>query len=126
MQYFRAKNLAPAFVICAALTAALVPAALHVFETHLLGQEKQSKSGGDNYTKLAPYFPTPEIVVDRMLQLGGLKAGEKMYDLGSGDGRIVIMAARKYRAQAVGVELDESLYKQSMQRIRTLGLEPRA
>ena len=71
---------------------------------------------------LAPYFPTPESVVDRMLQLGGIKAGENLYDLGSGDGRIVIMAARKYKANAFGVELDDTLYKQSVERIRTLGL----
>jgi predicted RNA methylase len=61
-----------------------------------------------------------------MLQLGGLKAGEKMFDLGSGDGRIVIMAARKYKADAVGVEFDDSLYKQSMERIKTLGLSATA
>src|SRR5712664_2270193 len=76
--------------------------------------------------KLAPYYPTPETIVDKMLQLGGLKAGEKLYDLGSGDGRIVIMAARKYKADATGVELDESLYKQSSERIKTLGLAPTA
>ena len=76
--------------------------------------------------KVAPYFPTPQTIVDKMLQLGELKAGEKMYDLGSGDGRIVIMAARKYQADANGVELDESLYKQSVERIRTLGLTPKA
>jgi predicted RNA methylase len=57
-----------------------------------------------------------------MLQLGAIKPGEKMYDLGSGDGRIVIMAARKYKADATGVELDEALYKQSSERIKTLGL----
>ena len=71
---------------------------------------------------LAPYYPTPQAVVDKMLQLGGLKAGEKMFDLGSGDGRIVIMAAQKYKADATGVELGDSLYRQSMDRIRTLGL----
>jgi protein-L-isoaspartate O-methyltransferase len=76
--------------------------------------------------KIAPYFPTPQSVVTKMLQLGELKAGEKMYDLGSGDGRIVIMAARQYKADAWGVELDESLYKQSVERIRTLGLAPTA
>ncbi|MGD1093318.1 MAG: class I SAM-dependent methyltransferase [Bryobacteraceae bacterium] len=76
--------------------------------------------------KLAPYYPTPETVVDKMLQLGGLKAGEKMFDLGSGDGRIVIMAARKYKADATGVEFDDSLYKQSMDRIKTLGLSATA
>jgi len=72
--------------------------------------------------KVAPYFPTPQTIVDKMLQLGELKAGEKMYDLGSGDGRIVIMAARKYKADSTGVELDDALFKQSSQRIKTLGL----
>ena len=72
--------------------------------------------------KLAPYYPTPQIVVEKMLQFGGLKAGEKMFDLGSGDGRIVIMAAQKFRADATGVEFDDSLYKQSVDKIKTLGL----
>ena len=72
--------------------------------------------------KLAPYYPTPEIVVEKMLELGGLKAGEKMFDLGSGDGRIVIIAARKYKADATGVEFDSSLVKQSSARIKSLGL----
>jgi len=65
----------------------------------------QTSEGG----KLAPYYPTPETIVQKMLQLGALKAGEKMYDLGSGDGRIVIMAAQKFHAEAVGVELDKDL-----------------
>jgi len=60
--------------------------------------------------KLAPYYPTPETIVDKMLELGGLKAGEKMYDLGSGDGRIVITAAQKF-------------CRQSLDRIRKLGLD---
>jgi predicted RNA methylase len=75
---------------------------------------------------LAPYYATPTAVVDRMLKLGGLEAGEKMFDLGSGDGRIVIMAARKYKADATGVEFDDSLFKQSMQRIKSLGLSATA
>ena len=73
--------------------------------------------------KLAPYYPTPETVVVRMLELGGLQAGEKMFDLGSGDGRIVIAAAQKFRAHAVGVELDKELCRQSLERIRKLKLE---
>jgi protein-L-isoaspartate O-methyltransferase len=77
-------------------------------------------------TALAPYFPTPQTIVRRMLELGELKAGEKMFDLGSGDGRIVIMAADKFKADATGVEIDEALFKQSMARIRKLGLESRA
>jgi ubiquinone/menaquinone biosynthesis C-methylase UbiE len=76
--------------------------------------------------KLAPYYPTPQTIVEKMLELGGLKAGEKMFDLGSGDGRIVIMAAQKFHAEAVGIEIDRDLWKQSMDRIRKLGLEKTA
>jgi len=76
--------------------------------------------------RLAPYYPTPETIVRKMLELGELKAGEKMFDLGSGDGRIVIMAAQKFHAQAVGVEMDKDLYRQSMDRIKKLGLEKQA
>jgi protein-L-isoaspartate O-methyltransferase len=76
--------------------------------------------------KLAPYFPTPPSIVERMLQLVDLKKGEKMFDLGSGDGRIVIMAARKFGADATGVEFDDSLYRLSMQEIKRLKLEKTA
>jgi protein-L-isoaspartate O-methyltransferase len=72
--------------------------------------------------KLAPYYPTPEIIVEKMLRFGELKPGEKVYDLGSGDGRIVIAAAKKFKANAVGVEFDDSLAKQSSDRIAKLGL----
>lgn len=80
----------------------------------------------DKTEKLAPYYPTPQSIVEKMFNLGELKAGEKMFDLGSGDGRIVIMAAQKFKADATGVEFDDSLYKQSMDRIRTLGLSATA
>lgn len=82
----------------------------------------QNAEGG----KLAPYYPTPETIVQRMLTLGGLKAGEKMFDLGSGDGRIVIIAAQKFHAEAVGVELDKDLCRQSIAKIQKLGLEKSA
>src|SRR3982750_4571618 len=84
----------------------------------------QTKSG--DIEKLAPYYPTPETIVMKMLQIGGLKAGEKMFDLGSGDGRIVIMAAQKFHAEAVGIELDKDLCKQSASKILKLGLEKNA
>src|SRR5580692_261822 len=76
--------------------------------------------------KLAPYYPTPESIVDRMLELVQLKAGEKMFDLGSGDGRIVIMAAQKYRANATGIELDADLVQSSTAKIHQLGLDKTA
>lgn len=73
--------------------------------------------------KLAPFFPTPPSIAEQMLKLGQLQKGEKMFDLGSGDGRIVIMAAEKFGAEATGVELDESLYKQSSAEIKRRGLK---
>jgi protein-L-isoaspartate O-methyltransferase len=97
---------------------ALPVAAGFVFTFFVVAQENKTDKG----EKLAPYLPTPETIVDRMLQLGELKAGETMWDLGSGDGRIVIDAARKYKANAIGVELDPSLVRQSSERIRTLKL----
>lgn len=72
--------------------------------------------------KLAQYYPTPITVVDKMLQLGGLKAGETIFDLGSGDGRIPILAAQKYKAKGIGVEYDDSLVRQSQDRVKALGL----
>jgi protein-L-isoaspartate O-methyltransferase len=75
-----------------------------------------------NQEKLAPYYPTPETIVVKMLELGDLKAGEKMFDLG----RIVIAAAGKFHAEAIGVELDKDLCRQSLERIRKLGLEKEA
>jgi predicted RNA methylase len=75
---------------------------------------------------LAPSIPTPITVVDRMLEAGHVKAGDTVYDLGSGDGRIVIAAAQKYGAKAVGVEMLPDLCRQAQRRIHELGLDDRA
>lgn len=80
----------------------------------------------NNPANLAPYYPTPETIVEKMLVLGEIKPGEKVYDLGSGDGRIVIMAAKKFKANAVGVEFNDGLWKQSSDRIAKLGLSATA
>ena len=73
-----------------------------------------------------PFVATPEVVVRRMLQLARVRSGEIVYDLGSGDGRIVIIAAKEFGARAFGVEIRKDLYEQSMARIRDLGLTDRA
>lgn len=72
-----------------------------------------SCAGLKGQEKLAPYVPTPPVVGQRMLELAELRAGEKMFDLGSGDGRLVILAAQKFGAEAVGVEIDSDLVAQS-------------
>ena len=72
---------------------------------------------------LAPDFPSPQVVIEKMLQAAHLKPGETLYDLGSGEGRIVIMAARQFKAKAVGIELSQDLCKAATARVKALGLE---
>jgi SAM-dependent methyltransferase len=60
-----------------------------------------------------PFVPTPQVVVDEMLRLAAVGPKDVVYDLGSGDGRIVITAAAKFGARGVGVELNEHLIYQS-------------
>ena len=57
------------------------------------------------------YVPTPQIVVDEMLLMGKINKSDYLIDLGSGDGRLVITAAKKYGAKALGVDLDTYLLK---------------
>ncbi|MBZ5543926.1 MAG: class I SAM-dependent methyltransferase [Acidobacteriia bacterium] len=89
-------------------------------------QEAPPPTPEDQKDRLAPYVPTPQNVVEAMLKLANVDKYDRVYDLGSGDGRIVIAAAQKFNAEAVGVELDDDLYKQSSARIAELGLQKRA
>ena len=74
---------------------------------------------------LAPFVPSPVLVVQRMLQLAELKPGEILFDLGAGDGRSVVMAAKVFSAIAVGVELREDLAKKALSTIHENGLADR-
>lgn len=62
-----------------------------------------------DYREEIPFVPTPIEVVDRMLELAEVKQADIIYDLGSGDGRIVIRAAKKYGARGIGIEMDPTL-----------------
>ena len=75
--------------------------------------------------KIVPFVPTPQRVVDKMIELAGIKKGDIVYDLGSGDGRIVIAAAKK-GAKAVGFEIDPELVGMSRQNIKKAGVEERS
>jgi len=74
---------------------------------------------------IAPFVPSPSTVVEYMLKLADLKAGEVVFDLGSGDGRTVIMAAKTFGARGVGIELREDLAKKALATIHETGLEGR-
>ncbi len=75
--------------------------------------------------KIVPFVPTPQEVVDKMIELAGVKKGDVVYDLGSGDGRIVISAAKK-GARAVGFDIDGDLVKESRENIRKAGVQDTA
>jgi methyltransferase family protein len=72
-----------------------------------------------------PYVPTPQVVVDRMLELARVKPGEMVIDLGSGDGRIMIEAATKYGARGFGVEIDPRLVRSSNEAAARAGVADR-
>jgi protein-L-isoaspartate O-methyltransferase len=72
---------------------------------------------------LAPYVVSPQQIVDRMLELADLKPGETVFDLGSGDGRILITAVQRFRAKAVGIEISDALVQSTTDRIQRLGLQ---
>jgi len=74
-------------------------------------QQPFSRHVRDYSSNLAPYVSSPQQIVDKMLEAAQLKPGETLYDLGCGDGRILITAAERYHAKAVGVEISESLVK---------------
>jgi hypothetical protein len=76
----------------------------------------------DEGKKIVPYVPTPQEVVEKMLEMAQVKKGDVVYDLGSGDGRIVVTAAKKYGVRAVGFEIDPDRIKESHENIKKAGV----
>jgi precorrin-6B methylase 2 len=71
------------------------------------------------------YVPTPQEVVDAMLKLAGVKAGDVVYDLGCGDGRIVITAAQKFGARGIGIDIDPQRIKEANANAQKAGVADR-
>jgi phospholipid N-methyltransferase len=83
------------------------------------GAIEKERTGG-------PYVPTPPVVVDHMLRMANLGPGDFVIDLGSGDGVIVLTAAKQFHARGFGVDIDPKLVRQSNARARDLGVADRA
>jgi hypothetical protein len=105
--------------IVGALRAAAVMAAL-LGAAHVGAAEKElERTGG-------PYVPTPKVVVDEMLRMGSVGAKDFVVDLGSGDGVIVLTAAKEHKARGYGVDIDADLVKRSNAEAARLGIADRA
>lgn len=80
------------------------------------------KANSHAETKEAPYVPTPQHVVRRMLETAGVGADDVVYDLGSGDGRIVVTAAQEFGARGVGIEIDPELIERARRNAEQAGV----
>jgi hypothetical protein len=83
------------------------------------------ESAAQELSKL-PYVPTPQLVVDEMLKLAGVTSKDFVIDLGSGDGRVILTAARDFRATGLGVDIDAKLVELANKQAKADGLAERA
>jgi tRNA A58 N-methylase Trm61 len=74
---------------------------------------------------LAPFVPSPPEVIRKMLEVAGVSYGDKVYDIGSGNGAIVIMAAREFGAKCVGIEMRHDLAERATEEARNQKIEHR-
>jgi len=79
--------------------------------------------GREDAVDLAPYVATPQEIVEKMLELADLIPGDILYDIGCGDGRIVITAAERYGVRAVGIDIVEERIRESKENARLAGVE---
>jgi SAM-dependent methyltransferase len=105
------------------LLAALLVGSATASHSQILIAFGQQPTVEDYRKNLAPYVGSPEHAVDKMLEVANLKPGEILYDLGCGDGRILIAAVSKYRAKAVGIEISEHLARTASERVKKAGLQ---
>jgi SAM-dependent methyltransferase len=84
----------------------------------------QQSSDGLPEGSIAPYVRTLPVVIDAMLELGQVTAGDRLYDLGCGDGRILLTAAQKLGTHGIGFDLDPDRIDEAIASARSLGLDP--
>lgn len=87
--------------------------------------DSTTEASFDTTEKEVPYVPTAPSVVTKMLKVADLSEDDVVYDLGSGDGRIVIAAAKQFGARAVGVEIDPELVKEARAKAEAAGVSDR-
>lgn len=92
----------------------------------VFSQQKSDSSKNTDAPKRTPdviFVPTPQDAVEKMLELAEVKKGDVVYDLGCGDGRIVVTAAKKFGARGIGIDIDPQRIAESKENVRTNGVE---
>lgn len=89
----------------------------------LLSGPVATAAADDKKTPDVVYVPTPHDVVARMLKTAKVKKGDVVYDLGCGDGRIVVTAAKKYGCKGIGFDIDPERLKESNANVKKAGVE---
>jgi ubiquinone/menaquinone biosynthesis C-methylase UbiE len=84
---------------------------------------QQAVTGAPARSPDVPYVPTKQEVVEEMLRMAGVKPGDVVYDLGCGDGRIVVTAAQKFGARGVGVDIDPRRIAEATANAQRAGVE---
>ncbi len=102
------------------IAAAVVATMLCFADTQLYAQDEAAAEAP--VKKDVPYVPTPQPVVDRMLEMAEVKKDDIVYDLGCGDGRMVVTAAKKYGARGIGVDIDPQRIKESNENAKSAGV----
>ncbi len=93
------------------------------YNEHELLELYEGSHGREDAVDLAPYVPTPMPVVDKMLEMAELDEDDVLYDIGCGDGRIVINAAKIYGARGVGIDIDPQRIKESKENAKEADVE---
>ena len=102
---------------CLLIALTLIPASLHLAAAEATNATAKPKEPD------VIYVPTPQPVVDKMLELAEVKTGDVVYDLGCGDGRIVVTAAKKYGVKAIGFDIDPQRVKEANENVRSNKVE---
>ncbi len=102
------------------VSALLAVALVAPLSTAIEGTGAAEETGPDG--PYVPYVPTPPEVVEEMLEIAHVTARDIVYDLGSGDGRIIIAAAKRFRARGVGIEIDPELVREAMENASQAGV----
>src|SRR5687768_2232337 len=103
-------------VLCLAAFAALVS----MFVSSRPGVAQENRSATSRSPDVI-YVPTPQPVVEKMLEMAEVKKGDVVYDLGCGDGRIVVTAAKKFGAKGIGIDIDPERIAESKENVRKIG-----